>query len=287
MPQTTPDRAQDRAGARCRRSRSEREWLCWRLRVPPFFSGASGHSNSAPAFRSSAGPNVASNTLERVAGSRNSVVPCSRYGGPSVTCCVHPIGRSMPARFSTDSRTRTRRPSRSNPSSNDDLRERQGRAHRQGLGRAIDLISGDGRFPVSGHPGGGFLVGGAAENVEAQVVTHDSGEQPCVGARTVERFMRVGESRRLNRRPRRPPQRVDARGLVDDGRDVATLLEDHDAEDIVLDDRGPAVVVDLRRHGAADCTRCASREWGRRDGDRNRARRTVDFLRRSLLGPRS
>ena len=55
---------------------------------------------------------------------------------------------------------------------------------------------------------------------------------------------------RLNRRPGRRPERVDAGGLVQDLGDVPAFLEDGHAEDVVLEPRGAAAAIVWKCHGA-------------------------------------
>ena len=97
---------------------------------------------------------------------------------------------------------------------------------------------------MGGEPGGRFGVRGTAENIETQVVTHDSRQQPCVRAGAVERLVLGVERGRLNRWPWWLPQRVDAGRLVDDRRDVAAFFEQRHVQEIVLEHPCPATLID-------------------------------------------
>src|ERR1017187_10481214 len=55
-------------------------------------------------------PTPSSSTSDFAPGARNSVAPFSRTGGPSVTCSVQAMGRSVALSFSTASTTSTARP---------------------------------------------------------------------------------------------------------------------------------------------------------------------------------
>ena len=93
-------------------------------------------------------------------------------------------------------------------------------------------------------PGGGLRVRRPSENVQAQVVAHDAGEERRVYSAAVLRVHGVLVGRRLDRGPRRRPQRADARRLVQDLGDVTTLPEDRHAQGIVFEPRGAAAAIE-------------------------------------------
>ena len=159
-----------------------------------------------------------------MADARNSVTPFSRNGGPRVTCSVQPTGRSTPDRFSTLSLTRTDTAGEPDPPLDPQVRQRQQRPLDEGLARLLELVPHERRLAVHGQPGRGLLVRRPAEDVEAQVVAHDPREQRRVDSAAILGVHGVVVGRRLDRRPRRRPERVDARGLVQDLGDVAAFL---------------------------------------------------------------
>ncbi len=106
----------------------------------------------------------------------------------------------------------------------------------QGVGRNRSLT-------VRRQTGQRFLFGGRSEDIEAQIVTHDAGEQAGIGARAVGHVVRAIECRRLDRRPRWRPQGIHGRGLVEDLSNVAALLQQGDPQPAVLENCGSASAI--------------------------------------------
>ena len=85
-----------------------------------------------------------------------------------------------------------------------------------------------------------FFIGGTTENVETQIVPHDSTEKLGIGAAAIVRMFSWIICRRLNGRPWRNPKRVHTGFLIEDLCNVAAFLEHCHAQIVVLDERGPA-----------------------------------------------
>ena len=127
--------------------------------------------------------------------------------------------------------------------------QRQHGAHRKLAVVLTDLVAGDPGLAMHRHAGGGLFRRGSAENVQAQVVAHDAGEQRRLGRVAVFRVGRAIVSGRLDRRPPRRPQRIHLRVLVEDLGDVAAFLEQRDAQVAVFDhDRAASAVDSPRQH---------------------------------------
>ena len=190
-----------------------------------------------------------------VADTRSWVLPGWRNGGPSVTCCVHPTGRSVAPTLSTRSRTRISPPP-ARPASTSAISRSTKRPDNGSVGAQHQLVV----CPLDVERGGRGLavrrqarlrlVGGrTAEDVEAQVVPHDAGEQAGIGAVAVDRVIVRIVGGGLDRGPRRHPERVHAGFLVEHFGDVAAALEDGDPDGVILERRGAAAVVTDVSHG--------------------------------------
>ena len=127
------------------------------------------------------------------------------------------------------------------------VRERQMRLHDELAARHLDVVVHDRRLAVHGHAGCGLLRRRRAEDVEAQVVSHDAGEQRRIDVGAVGGMLRPIVGPVVDRRPGRRPERIDALALVEDFRDVATLGEDGHAQRVVLNRHRAAALVGMRR----------------------------------------
>ena len=135
------------------------------------------------------------------------------------------------------------------------IRQRQHGAHRELAVVLADLVAGDSGLAVHRHAGGGLFRRGSAENVEAQVVAHDAGEQRRLDGVAVRRMRCAIVGGGFDRRPLRRPQRIHLCLLVENLGDVAAFLEQRHAEIRVLDDhRAPAPVDSPRQHRSLLCT---------------------------------
>jgi hypothetical protein len=115
------------------------------------------------------------------------------------------------------------------------LRCRQQGIHRDLVGVRVDREPSGGHLSMHRQASGRFVGGRSAKDVETQVVAHDAGEQRCVRAAAILRVACRVVGRRLDRRPRRDPQGVDARLLIEDLGDVASFVKDREAQRVVLD----------------------------------------------------
>ena len=212
--------------------------------MPPSRRGAMGQSNSAAPRSVSSTPNSLSNTLDRVAEARNCVTPFSRNGGPSVTCCVQPIGRSNAVRFSTLSRIRTARSRNSMRRSNAICASGKRARRVRAPPRFLDLVARHRPLAVHRDAGREFLVRRSAENIQAQVVPHDAREQLALHARAVFGVHAGTVRRGLDGAPRRRPQRIDAGFLIEDFGDVPAFLQHGHTQVLVLDCRRAAAAID-------------------------------------------
>src|SRR5258707_12797620 len=114
--------------------------------------------------------------------------------------------------------------------------------------RYRDLVGQYRSFAVNRHPGGSFLRRWTAEQIQSQVMTHDSGKQFAFGVGAILGMLRQTISGRLNGWPRRQPQRPDTRCLVQDFGDVTALLRNTDAEFVVLQLGGAAIMKSRPSH---------------------------------------
>jgi sugar lactone lactonase YvrE len=103
-----------------------------------------------------------------------------------------------------------------------------------------DIVAHDGTFAVNGHAGGSFFLGWLAENIEAEVMAHDAGQQFAFGIVAVLRVASAVVGRRLDGRPGRNPKRIHPGGFVEDLGNVSTFMKDRDEQVLVLDGRGAA-----------------------------------------------
>ncbi len=129
-------------------------------------------------------------------------------------------------------------------------RERQAGAYGQRRSVGLDFVCRDRRFAVGSQTCRGFVSGRPAEDVEAQVVSHDACEELCVHAGSVCLVHRDVVRRRFNRWPRRRPQRIDPGALVEDLCDVASFFEDCHADLVVFDRSCAPAAVRRRAHHA-------------------------------------
>ena len=134
-----------------------------------------------------------------------------------------------------------------------DLRERQQRSQPEPVIGDGDRVRRHRCVAMHGQARGRLFNRRPAEDVEADVMTHDAGEQDGLGAGAV----RVAVERRivggrLDRRPRRGPERIDPGLLVEHLGDVSAFREHGDTDALVLDRGGTAPVIDLvERHCAS------------------------------------
>src|SRR3954465_13438641 len=87
---------------------------------------------------------------------------------------------------------------------------------------------------------GELFLGRSAENVETQVVAHDSRQQLRLDSSAVGGVARLDIIARLDRGPGRNPQWADPARLVQDFGDVSSALKYRDAQVAVLDRRRTA-----------------------------------------------
>src|SRR3954462_12774936 len=85
-----------------------------------------------------------------------------------------------------------------------------------------------------------LFVGRSAEDIETQVVPHDSRQQLRLDASAVGGVPRRDIIARFDRWPRRNPQRTDPARLVQDLGDVSSAFKHRDAQVAVLDRRRTA-----------------------------------------------
>ena len=88
----------------------------------------------------------------------------------------------------------------------------------------------------------GLFQGGAAEDIQAEIMPHDPGQQFALAARAVFGMHGRAVCGRLDGRPGRNPQGIDAGLLVQDLRDVAAFLEHGHTQILVFDSRRAAPV---------------------------------------------
>ena len=123
-----------------------------------------------------------------------------------------------------------------------------------GVAGDVEFVPHDGRFAMGRQSGGGFGHRRAAENVDTQIVPHDSREKFRIGAVAVLRVPRMHVGGRFDRRPRWRPQRIDAGALIENLPDVAAFFEHCQPELVVLDNRGAASAEFVRgRHRPSLC----------------------------------
>jgi hypothetical protein len=96
---------------------------------------------------------------------------------------------------------------------------------------------------VDGGAGRRLLRRRAAEDIQAEVVSHDARQQTAFTAFSIYGVHGRPIGRVLDGRPRRGPERIDTGLFIEDFRDVAAFLEYGHAEVLVFDRRRAATVV--------------------------------------------
>ena len=79
-----------------------------------------------------------------------------------------------------------------------------------------------------------FLMGWRPEQVEAEIMTHDSGKQLCIRTFAELAGMFVPKGGWFNRSPMRNPERTNSRSLIENLGYVAALFKDSYAQKVVL-----------------------------------------------------
>jgi hypothetical protein len=126
------------------------------------------------------------------------------------------------------------------------MRQRKGGAGEQSISEPLEIVGHDRTFAVRRQSGGGFLAGRPAENIEAQIVAHDGGQQLVVGAMSVFAGRRPAEVGRSIDRHGGTHKGIDCRGLLENLRDVSAADKHADAEIFILDGyRAAALVTSL------------------------------------------
>ena len=152
--------------------------------------------------------------------SRSESCPRSRNGGPRVTCCVQAIGRSHAPRFSTVSSIRTSLPASDTPASHRHRDMRHFTAQMIAPPRSAISHGSTEASPWTVMPGGGFGLRRPAEQVQAEVVPHDPGQQLLSALPPYSGVTGGIVGERFYGRPRRRPEWIHAAGFVEDFGDV-------------------------------------------------------------------
>src|SRR5262249_32496237 len=106
-----------------------------------------------------------------------------------------------------------------------------------------NLVRNNSAFSVRRNSLRKLFVRRTTENVEAQIVPHDAGQQfRIVPAAVFRMFLRV-VGRWLNRRPRRNPERIDGRSLIQNLSDVTAFLQYSHTEILILDEHSPPATI--------------------------------------------
>ncbi len=129
------------------------------------------------------------------------------------------------------------------------LRVGQFGASNQAAVTCLNRVGRNGRLTVNRQSRGHLLRAHPSENVHANVVAHDPGEQLALGIGPVFGVLRRRVSGRLDGRPRRSPERVHPARLVKDLGDVAALHQHGDPHRIGFDLDGAAIAIGCFRHG--------------------------------------
>ena len=126
-------------------------------------------------------------------------------------------------------------------------RARQTGAHHDRIGGPADVEVRGRDFAVHRQSGTGFGFGGSTEDVETEVVAHDSGQQARFDRAAVFGMALRVVLRGFDRGPRRRPQRIHTRALVEDLGKVPAALQHGHAEVLVLN-RGGLTATIRRQH---------------------------------------
>ena len=123
----------------------------------------------------------------------------------------------------------------------------QGGALPQRIAVRTQGVRNDSGLAVHAQTHGSLLIARPAEQVQAEVMPQNAGQQLAFGVAAV--LMHVGRpGRRFNRAPGRRPERVDAAGFVDNRRDVAALFGHHHLQMFVFDAGGAAPAIQNAGH---------------------------------------
>jgi|SRR6185295_2294539 len=87
-----------------------------------------------------------------------------------------------------------------------------------------NLIGNDRTLPMRHHSRRELFICRTAENIEAQIVPHNTAQQPGIAGGTLFRVFSRVECGRLHGRPWRNPKWIDARSLIPNLSDMTAFL---------------------------------------------------------------